>query len=348
MFFASDNTAPVHPAIMAALARANDGHAMPYGAEEAATALRARIRSLFDAPRAEVFLVATGTAANSLLLASLCAPYQTVFCTPEAHINEDECNAPEFFTGGAKLSLVASQDAKMTPDSLRARIMAEGTRGVHGPARGPVSITNVTERGTVYTPAEVAALAEVAHEFSLPLHMDGARLANALAATGASPADMTWRAGVDALSLGATKCGAMGVEAAILFNPDEGQGWQFELRRKRGAQLFSKHRYLTAQMAAWLEGGLWLDLARHANEAMRALTAGLPADAFLHPAEANIAFIRLPRAVHRRLHAAGAQYYLWGDELDGGAPDDLLAARLVTGWATSDAEIRRFLDLLDG
>lgn len=179
MFFASDNSGPVHPQILAALSDANTGYAMPYGADTIMDEVRGQIRDIFEAPEAAVYLVATGTAANSLALATLCAPFQTVFCTALAHIQEDECNAPEFFSGGAKLTLVPG-GAKMTPETLQATIAAEETRGVHGPQRGPVSITNVTERGTVYSVAEIQALCDVAKRFNLPVHMDGARFANAL------------------------------------------------------------------------------------------------------------------------------------------------------------------------
>ena len=179
MFFASDNSGPVHPQIMDALVTANAGYAMPYGADDIMDGVRAQIREIFEAPDAAVYLVATGTAANSLALATLCQPYDTVFCSPVAHIHEDECNAPEFYTGGAKLTLVPGGD-KMTPDSLRASIAGEEVRGVHGPQRGAVSITQVTERGGVYSLADLTALCDVAKSFGIPVHLDGARFANAL------------------------------------------------------------------------------------------------------------------------------------------------------------------------
>jgi len=296
MFFASDNAGPVHPKVMQALAAANDGYAMPYGADDLMEAVRSRIREEFEAPEAAVYLVATGTAANSIALATLCQPFETVFCSPVAHIHEDECNAPEFYTGGAKLTLVPADDAKMTPAALRAAIEAEEVRGVHGPQRGPVSITNVTERGTVYAVAEIAALAGVAKDYGLPVHLDGARFANALVAAEATPAEMTWKAGVDAVSFGGTKNGLMGVEAVIFFDPKH--AWEFELRRKRGAHLFSKHRYLSAQMLAYLEDGLWLELARAANAANARLVAGLrgiDGIDFLYEPQANMGFASLVR-----------------------------------------------------
>ena len=345
MFFASDNAGIAHPAIMEALTRANTGYAMPYGADPIMDEVRAQIREIFEAPEAAVYLVATGTAANSLALATYCQPYQTVFCSPVAHIHEDECNAPEFYSGGAKLTLVGDAP-KITPEALKAAIEGEETRGVHGPQRGPLSITQVTERGTVYSVAEIKALSEIAKSYGLPVHLDGARFANALEALGCTPAEMTWKSGVDVVSFGGTKNGCMGVEAVIFFDPDK--AWEFELRRKRGAHLFSKHRYLSAQMQAYLQDDLWRDNARKANANCARLTAGLR-DAgvtFLHEPQANIIFCAFPRAAHQRLHDAGALYYVWSGSLEGDDPDELLEARLVCDWSISDEEIDRFIDLV--
>ena len=349
MFFVSDNAGPAHPKVLEALARANDGYATAYGADPEMDAVRDRLRTLFEAPEAAVYLVATGTAANSLILATLGQPWQTVFCTPMAHINEDECNAPEFFTGGAKLTPVPDTEAKMTPEALRAAIAAEETRGVHGPQRGPVSITQATEKGTVHSVAEIAALCEVAKEYELPVHMDGARFANALVSLGCTPAEMTWKAGIDAVSFGGTKNGLLGVEAVIFFDP--AHAWQFELRRKRGAHLFSKHRYLSAQMAAYLEDDLWLDMARQANAACARLAEGLrrvEGARLRYQPQANIIFADLPRATHKRLHATGARYHLWEGSLEGGPEDEPLTARLVCDWSASNEAIDRFLAVAAG
>lgn len=347
MFFASDNSGPVHPQIMATLAEANEGFAWAYGADPLMDEVRTRIREIFEAPEAAVYLVATGTAANSLALATLAQPWQTVFCAPVAHIHEDECNAPEFYTGGAKLTLVGAGD-KMTAEGLRASITAEETRGVHGPQRGPVSVTNVTERGTVYTLDELRALTGVAREFDLPVHLDGARFANALVALGCTPAEMTWKAGVDAVSFGGTKNGCMGVEAVIFFEPSH--AWEFELRRKRGAHLFSKHRYLSAQMAGYLRDDLWLQLARAANDRAARLADGLRAAGadFLHAPEANMIFAAFPRRVHRALHAEGAMYHMWSGALEGDDPDEMLAARLVCDWSIGEDRIDAFLAHFSG
>lgn len=346
MFFASDNSGPVHPAVMAALNDANGGHALPYGDDELMDDVGQRLRNLFEAPDAAIYLVATGTAANALALATLCQPWQTVFCSPVAHIHEDECNAPEFYSSGAKLTLVSGGD-RMDPDALRAAIMAEESRGVHGPQRGPVSITQITECGTVHDLEELRALTDVAREFGLPVHMDGARFANAIVKLGCTPAEMTWKLGVDAVSFGGTKNGLMGVEAVIFFNPDKAQ--EFEFRRKRGAHLFSKHRYLSAQMAAYLRDDLWRDCATKANANAQRLARGLKQAGaeFLHRPDANMVFTAFPRRAHNRLLAKGAQFYPWNGSIDGPA-DEMLGARLVCDWSLGTAEIDRFLDTLRG
>lgn len=346
MNFASDNAGPVHPEVMAALQRANEGHAKAYGADAIMDEVRALVRGVFDAPDAAVYLVATGTAANSLLLATLCRPWDTVFCAPMAHIQEDECNAPEFFSGGAKLTLVAERDAKITPEGLHRAVMAEETRGVHGPQRGPVSVTQATEKGTVYTLEELREVTGVAKEFGLKVHMDGARFANALVSLGISAGEMTHLSGVDAVSFGGTKNGLIGVEAAVIFDP--ALAWEFELRRKRGAHLFSKHRYLSAQMLAYLTDDLWLRSARAANAKLQGLVSGLRtagAEIVWEP-KANLVFARLPRAVHQRLIAAGAVYYIWDGDPAVGDPDEMLMARFVCDWSVPDDDIARFLDVL--
>ncbi|MFK7877687.1 MAG: low specificity L-threonine aldolase [Paracoccaceae bacterium] len=342
MFFASDNAGPVHPQILQALVDSNVGYAMPYGADPIMETVRSTLRAIFEAPDAVIYLVATGTAANALALGTLSQPWQTIFCAPMAHIQEDECNAPEFYTGGTKLTLVPGGD-KMDPDALAQTIAKEETRGVHGAQRGPVSITQVTERGGVYSLDQLNALCRVAKSFDCPVHLDGARFANAQAALGCSAAEMTWKAGVDVVSFGATKNGAMGVEAVIFFDPKH--AWEFELRRKRGAHLFSKHRYLSAQMQGYLDQDLWLCSAQQANAAAARLASGLQTRGatLLHPAEANMIFCSFPRAVHQRLHDAGAKYYIWEGSLAGEDPDAPLSARLVCDWSVTDAAIAEFL-----
>ena len=218
MFFASDNTSGVPDAILGALGRANAGFSMGYGADDLMVTVRDRLRALFEAPEAAVYLVATGTAANSLAIATQVQPWSRVWCHKHAHIEEDECNAPEFYAGGMKLSLLEGDHAKIDADGL-AQALAEAPGGVHHAQPGLLSLTNLTERGARYTVAEITRLAGLARAHGLPVHLDGARFANALVAEGCTPAEMTWKAGVDVLSFGGTKNGLMGVEAVVLFDP---------------------------------------------------------------------------------------------------------------------------------
>lgn len=345
MYFASDNTGPVHPRVMEALVAANAGHLPSYGGDDLTREAEARIRALFEAPEAAVYLVATGTTANALALACLARPWDTVFCTPEAHVQVDECNAPEFFTGGAKLTLVGAAD-KMTPEALDAALTHHGSGDVHIAQNGPVTLTQVTENGRLYDLDALRALCSVAQKHGSAVHLDGARFANAIAALDCTPAEMTWRAGVDAVSFGGTKNGLMGVEAVVLFDPARAR--EFELRRKRGAHLFSKHRYLAAQMLAYLEGGLWREMALAANARAARLADGLracPEVRFLYEVQANMIFCEMPRAVHRRLQEAGAMYTLFGS-LEG-VEEEMLRARFVCDWSVSDEDINRFLALLN-
>lgn len=340
MFFASDNGGPAHPKVMEQVNAANSGHAMPYGNDPSMEKVRDEIRTIFETPQAEVFLVATGSAANAVALATYTQPFQTIYCTPMAHIAEDECGAPEFYSGGAKLTLVPGSD-KMDPDALRTTLEQTAEGVVHGVQRGPVSITQVTERGGVYSLDHLRQLTAVARDFDCPVHLDGARFANALAANGASPAEMSWQSGVNVLSLGGTKNGCLGVEAIVMFSPSK--AWELELRRKRGGHLFSKNRFLTAQMSGYLKDDLWLQTAKKANENAAYLAKGLAAHnaTFDHSPEANMIFARFPRGVHQSLKAAGAEYYLSGS-LEGN-PDETLPCRLVCDWSIQRTLIDSFL-----
>ncbi len=348
MFFASDNGGPAAPEVIEAITRANEGTAMPYGADPIMERVRDRVREVFEAPEAAVYLVATGTAANSLALATLVQPWQTIYCHRHAHIEADECGAPEFYTGGSKLTLIDGAGGKIPPEALRTAIAETGAVGVHGVQKGALSITNATESGTIYTPAEVSELAAVAKAEGVPTHMDGARFANALVRLGCTPAELTWKSGVDVLSFGGTKNGLLGVEAVVLFKSD--LAWEFELRRKRGGHLFSKHRFLSAQMEAYLTDDLWRKLAAKANAAADRLAEGIlkvEGASLSHPVEANTIFASWPRKGHRAAQEAGAKYYHWpfDQPLDG--PDgEMMSARLVCNWATSDAEIKQFLGLI--
>lgn len=341
MFLASDNAGPVHPSVMNRVIAANDAHQMPYGNDVIMDEVRARIRDVFEAPQAAVYLVATGTAANVLALSCYCQPWQTMFCSAVAHIEQDECNGPEFYSGGAKLSLIPT-DNKMSPEGLEAAIAAYTVGNVHGAQPGPVSITQVTERGSVHTLDELSALTSVAKAHGLPVHLDGARFANAQVALGCTAAEMSWKLGIDMVSFGGTKNGCMGVEAVIFFDPTK--AWEFELRRKRGAHLFSKHRFLSAQMAGYLEDDAYLEIARAANANAAHLAAGLRAKGaeFLHEPQANMIFARFPRRTHQALHQAGAKYYAMGT-VDEGPADEMIPARLVCDWSISREALDTFL-----
>lgn len=347
MFFASDNSGPAHPSVLTALASANDGYAMGYGNDPITERAVEKVRRVFEAPEAAVWFVTTGSAANALALATLSRPFDAICCSRVAHIFEDECNAPEFFTDGAKLLWVGAEDDKFTAAELEAEF-ARWPRSVHTPQYGPVSITNVTERGTLYTPGEIRAIADVAHAQGAKVHLDGARFANACAALGVNAADMSWKAGVDAVSFGGTKNGLIGVEAVVVFDP--GLAQDFELRRKRGGHLLSKGRYLSAQMDAYLTDDLWLDLARRSNAATRRLVEGLAATGlveFLWEPQANMIYASFPASAHRRVRDAGAVYSIHeGDPY--GDPDAHVSCRLVCDWSIDADAIDRFVSVLAG
>ena len=334
MWFTSDNASGAAPEIMAALTRANDSYDRSYGADAIMDRVRDQIRTVFEAPQAAVYLVSTGTAANALALALYAQPWTAVFSHREAHIAVDECGAPEFYTAGAKMVGVGGDHGKMTPGGLEQALAGIGGGGVHGVQHGIVSITNVTEAGTVYTPAEVAALVQVAKARGMPSHLDGARFANALVATGATAAQMTWKAGIDVVSFGGTKNGCLGVEAVVIFDP--AKAWEFELRRKRAGHLTSKHRFLSAQMEAYLTDDLWLRLAAHSNTMGAALAkglAGIDGARVLHPVQANMLFPEWSPGTHARAEAKGAMYYQFP------AAPGREAARLVASWSTTQADV---------
>lgn len=339
-WFTSDNASGAHPKVIEAVLQANEGFSGSYGDDAPMAWVRTRIREIFEAPEAAVFLVATGTAANALALATMVNPWATVFAHQTSHLEIDECGAPEFYTGGASLTLVPGAHGKMDPGALASALGKLPNGVVHHRQLGAVSLTQVTEFGGVYSLAEIRALTDQARAYGLPVHMDGARFTNALVALGCGAAEMTWKAGVDVLSFGGTKNGLMGAEAVIFFDP--AKAWEFELRRKRGAHLFSKHRYLSAQMDAYLTDDLWLDMARTANRRAGALATGLAAAQrveILHPVDANMVFAQMPRALHRAAMEVG-HYYLWpgGATLDGPG-DEALDCRMVASWCTSEADV---------
>jgi threonine aldolase len=337
MNFCSDNVTGVSPEIMAALIAANEGTAMPYGNDEWTQRLAAKLADLFET-RVTVFPVATGSAANALILSVLSPPFGAIYCHIDSHINVDECGAPEFYTGGAKLVTLPGTNGKLDAEHLAAALERGWAGVVHHVQPAAVSLTQATEVGTVYQVEEVKAIAQVAHAHGLHLHVDGARFANAIASLGCSPADATWRAGVDVLSFGATKNGAMAAEAVIFFNPDLVKS--FTYRRKRGGHLFSKMRFLSAQLEAYITNDLWLKNATHANRMAGKLAqhlATLPNITLRYPVEANELFLCFPEAVIQGLMAEGFQFYRWEGERSN-------LVRLVTAFNTEEADITNLIE----
>lgn len=324
---------------MAALADANRGAALPYGADPWSEALQERLRAVFEAPQLTAFPVATGTAANALALSCLCPPWGAVLCHAESHINVDEAGAPELFTGGAKLVPLSDGLDRLTPAEVEAAARHEGARPIHRGRAAVTSITQATELGGLYDRDEIAAIAEVCRTHGMALHMDGARFANALVTLGCTPAEATWKAGVDVLSFGATKNGAWAAEAVIFFDPAKGE--EFAQRRKRGGHLFSKHRLLAAQLLAYLSDDLWLRNARHANAQATRLAEAFRArglDLVLEP-KANAVFVHLPDDVEARLQEAGVLFAPW---VDAGPR----VRRFVTSFETDPADVDTLIGLL--
>lgn len=331
MNFRSDNTASAAPEILAALITANEGRALSYGEDALTKAVARQFCDLFER-EVEIHLTATGTAANAISIAAVTEPWSAVLCHREAHIETDENGAPEFYSNGAKLVLIDGPAAKITPAALR-EALTRNQRGVHSVKPAALSITNATERGAAYAPTETAELAAIAHAAGLSVHLDGARFANALVHLGCTPADLTWRAGVDVMSFGATKNGALAAEAVIVFDPARVR--DIARLRKRGGHLLSKHRYIAAQMKAYLEGGLWLRLAARAN-ALAQRIANAAGDWLSHPCESNNVFIKPGPAILAQLRAAGAEFYDWVAEGSG-------EARLVVSWDQDEAEVDRLI-----
>ncbi len=343
MNFGSDNVYGVHPKIMDAIVAANQGTARSYHHDEGSKHVEVELSKVFE-KEVRAFLVLNGTSANSLALSALVPQYGGIFCHASAHINTDECNAPEFFTGGAKLITVEGAEAKVTPQALTQKFKTL-VQDEHAAKLGAVSITNLTELGTAYKPSEIAAISAVAKAHGLKLHMDGARFANALVSVGCTPAEMTWKAGVDVLSFGGTKNGAMILEAVVFFDPKLAE--DFLYRRKRAGQLLSKSRYLSAQMLAYLDGGLWLANAKRANALARVLASGLKTvkQVKLHqPVDGNEVFVVLPRKLAETLSAKGVRF---NDGAIDGLADDETFARFVVSWATPEEDVTQFLKLVN-
>ena len=345
MNFASDNTATVAPPILDAIVKANAGYALGYGNDQWTCGVERRLSEIFEREVA-AFLVPTGTAANALALAHITPPWGVAFCHSESHIATDECGAPEFFGGGFKLVGLSGDGAKIGPQTLRDALAGYGGHSPHQMIASALSLTQASEAGTIYRSDEIATLCEAAKQRGLAVHMDGARFANALVRLNATPAQITWRAGVDVLSFGATKNGALAAEAVVIFDPERAKF--FGERRKRGGHLLSKHRFLAAQFAAYLSGDLWLRLARHANDMADRLAQKLTALGLkpLWPVEANLVFVALPRKIDSKLKAAGASYYVRPSE-GLNLPVDRVLARLVTSFSTQNEDIDRFVHLCE-
>lgn len=348
MIFASDNWAGAAQEIAESLQKHSSGFSPAYGASDLDKRLEERFNDLFEREVA-VFFVGTGTAANSLALSAVNRPGGFVLCHREAHLIEDECGAPEFFTSGARLAPIDGKLGKIDPDELRSGLERFDPEFVHHGQPMAVSVTQATEVGSVYSHDELALIAEHTHAFKLPLHMDGARFANAMVRLGATPAEMTWKNGVDVLSFGATKNGCWCAEALIFFDPARAK--QLPFIRKRAAQLFSKTRFIAAQFHAYLDDDLWIRLATHANDMADRLADGIRSSSNVSVAwecQSNELFVTMPKTLADDLREKGARFYPWP------IPDDFESRlakghglyRLVTSFATQGDDVDQFLGLL--
>jgi threonine aldolase len=331
--FASDNTAGICPEAWESMQAANAGFAPSYGADAWTEGATVQVRALLGRPDAAVFFVFNGTASNALSLAHLARSYHGIVCHESAHVQTDECAAPEFFAGGAKLVGLPGPDARLSADAVRA--LLAGGDNPHFPKLRALSLSQSTEWGTFYRPDEIAALAAVAHERGLSVHMDGARFANVMAASsGVTAADLTWRAGVDVLSLGGTKNGLNTTEAVVFFDPALGQ--EFAYRVKQGGQLASKMRFQTCQWQAVLQSGAWLRNAWNANEMAQRLgaaIASIPGIRLARPVEVNAVFVEMSAALAAAMQSAGWHFhYMRG-----------AGHRLMCSWATSEADVDAFV-----
>ncbi len=346
MNFASDNVYGVHPRILAALSEANVTTAPSYGGDDLSRRSEEKLSEVLG-KEVRAFLVTTGTAANGLSLSSFTPGYGAIICHAEAHICCDECNSPEFFTGGAKIIGLAGPGGKITPAMIE-KVLKGFIRGEHDPKPRGVSVANASELGTVYSPAEVKAISDLIRPRGMKLHMDGARIANAVAGLGCAPAEVTWKSGVDVMSFGATKNGAMMLEAVVFF--DLALAEDFAYRRMRSGQLVSKSRYLGAQMLAYLGDDLWLENARRANGLAQRLATGLTsikAVRIPNPVQANEVFAIMPRALNDNLLASGAKFYDWmPDSLGDAITGDEIFVRFVLSFATPEADVDRFVELV--
>lgn len=346
MNFASDNWAGVHPQIAESLTRHSGGFVSAYGSSDLDKSVEKTFADVFEC-EVSVYFVATGTAANALSIASFNKPGGITFCHETAHVAEDECGAVEYLTGGSRLSLIPGANGKMDLAALEKAIARNPAAFVHGGQPMGITITQATEAGTVHSLAEIRAISAIAKANTLPLHMDGARFANALVSLGCTPAEMTWKSGIDILSFGATKNGCWCAEAIVVFN--KALDAQMPFLRKRGAQLFSKSRFIAAQFEGYFKDGLWLESARHANAMASALADGIAGSgrARLHTRpQANEVFAILANADCERLRTAGAVFYDWHAPSDGSVKDGETMIRLVTSFATGFTDLEALFNVI--
>ena len=349
MYFASDNWAGASEPVMNALMRHKDGYEPAYGDGPISESIEQRFQDIFETECA-VFVVGTGTAANALALSALTGPAGTVFCHKEAHIRVDECGAPEFLTSGARMWGLDGKHGKLSRKALQTGFQEVPHGVVHHGQPSAVSLTQATEAGTLYSIEEITQLSAQAKDNGLAVHMDGARFANALVTLGVTPAEMTWKAGVDVLSFGATKNGAWCAEAVVFFNRDYAK--DFIYRRKRAGQLFSKMRFAAAQFEGYFENDHWLDNARHSNAMATRLVKGLKAldhTRLAWPTGSNEVFAIVPKQAAQKAKAAGAVFYDWpsiGLDPEECPGEDEILLRLVCSFSTAEEEVDQFLDYL--
>ena len=332
--FASDNVSGACPEVLAAIIKANDGDSAPYGNDNLSKILQKKFSEIFE-KEVIVYPTASGTAANALALSALTPVFGNIYCHKLSHINTDECGAPEFYTGGAKLVTLKGVNGKITPQELSDNIGGVGI--VHHTQPSVTSITQLCETGEVYQLDEIAAISETAHKNNLKMHMDGARFANALVSLGATPAEMTWKSGVDVLSFGATKNGCIAAEAIIFFKPELVGNLPFLM--KRSGHLLSKMRFVSAQLEAYISNDIWLRNAKHANLMGKKLSEGLDLNSNIqlaYPTHANEVFVKFPRNIIEHLNSKG--YKMNEEELDG------KAVRLVTAWNTKESDVEQLLN----
>jgi threonine aldolase len=343
MNFASDNVYGVDPRIMQAMVDANSRLTdVSYCHDDDSKRVDERLSAVFE-KEVQAFLVVNGTGANSLALSTMSPPFGGIFCHEGSHINTDECNAPELITGGAKLITMGGEFNKLQPKTLKHKI-GQFLHGEHGAKPSTLALTQATELGTIYSVEEIETLTAIAREHHLNVHMDGARFANALVSLGCTPAEMTWKAGVDVLSFGGTKNGGMLLEAVVFFSTELAK--DFLYRRKRAAQLVSKGRYLSAQMLAYLRDDVWLPNAKRANALADILARGLEQSnrvKLSNPVQANEVFAIMPRTLFDSVHAKGAHFYEWPKD---GLSDGEVHCRFVLSFATPEEHVQQLLSLL--